>query len=493
MVAGIDLATKEARVVCADGRGVVLAEAAVPLPAPHRPGPGFSEQDARAWWPAVAEALRCATGLLGADRARLVAVASATTSGTVVLVDSDGQPVAPAVMYDDARAVGEAARVQELGGARWDACGLRIGPSFALAKLAWLAARPRGLEGVAHAWSPADLIVSRLLGRPGPTDWSHALKTGYDLIRREWPTEVLDALGIPPALLPEVRPPATTAGRVCARAVQETGLPEGCEVRLGMTDGCAAQLAGGGVSPGHFVSVLGTTLVIKGVTRKLVRDPDGAVYSHLHPEGWWLPGGASNTGGEALHRFAPLSLTELDRAAAAHGPARCVNYPLVRPGERFPFLEQDAAGFVLGEPADEIEAYLAALEGVAFVERLAYERLAALGAAAEGAVAAAGGGSHSPIWNRIRATTLGRALVVPARPTSAFGAALLAATGTIHEDIGKAAAAMVVLREEIEPDPKEAPALAESYGRFVDELRARGWIGDARPVQAPATTARELS
>jgi hypothetical protein len=47
---------------------------------------------------------------------------------------------------------------------------------------------------------------------------------------------------------------------------------------------------------------------------------------------------------------------------------------------------------------------------------------------------------------------------------------------------------MVVLGEEIEPNPTEAPALAESYGRFVDELRARGWIGNGRPVQEPATT-----
>lgn len=485
IVAGIDVATQEARVVCTDGRGAVLAEAAAALPAPRRPAPGCSEQDAGSWWPAVADALRHATGLLGADRARLVAVASATTSGTLVLADGDGTPIAPALMYDDARATEEAARAQELGSARWDTCGLRIGPSFALAKLAWLAARPRGLERAVHAWSAADLVVARLLGEPGPTDWSHALKTGYDLVRGEWPTDVLEGLGIPPALLPEVRPPATSAGRVCARAARETGLPEGCEVRLGMTDGCAGQLAGGAASPGRFVSVLGTTLVIKGVTRRLIRDPDGAVYSHLHPQGWWLPGGASNTGGEALRRFAPASLRALDRAAAAHGPAHCVSYPLTRTGERFPFLEQDAEGFMLGDPAGETEAYRATLEGVAFVERLAFERLASLGAAPAGAVATAGGGSRSRVWNRIRATALDRPLVVTGTPTTAFGAAMLAAAGTIHETLGDAAAAMVVLREQIEPERKEIAALMESYGRFVAELRKRGWIADvARPPTA---------
>jgi len=476
IVVGIDIATQDVRVVCADARGAVLAEAAAALPPPQRLGPGWVEQDARSWWPAVSAALRSATGQLDGGRARIVAAAPASTSGTVVLADKSGEPVGPALAYDDMRAADEAARAQELGRDRWESLGIHIAPSFALAKLAWLAARPNGLVGAAHAWSTADLIVSRLLGRPGPTDWSHALKSGYDLLRREWPLDVFDALGVPPSLLPPVQAPASLAGRVCAAAAAETGLPEGCEVRLGMTDGCAAQLASGAVSPGRFVGVLGTTLVIKGATAELVHDPNGAVYSHLHPDGWWLPGGASNTGGEALSRFAGADLAALDRAAAARGPARCVCYPLARVGERFPFLETRAESFLLGDPADTVESYRAALEGVAFVERLAYDRLGELGARPDGAVATAGGASRSRVWNRIRATALGRPLVVPATPTSAFGAALLAAAGTLHEDLGAAAAAMVTHRDEVEPAEREEAALAESYERFVEELRARGWI-----------------
>ena len=477
LVAGIDIATAEVRVVCVDPHGVVVAEAAAPLP-PVRREDGRAEQDARAWWPAVAGALRRVTGRLGEERTRIVAVAPATTSGTLVLSDAGGEPVGAALMYDDARATAEAAEADELGRGRWAAYGLRIGPSFALAKLAWLARQPRALDGVAHAWAPADLVVARLLGRTGPTDWSHALKTGYDLGRREWPADVLEALRIPADLLPDVQPPASCAGHVCAAAAEETGLPEGCEVRLGMTDGCAAQLACGAVRPGSFVSVLGTTLVVKGVAEVPVRDPHGSVYNHLHPDGrWWLPGGASNIGGRALRRFPERSLADLDGAAGAHGPARCVAYPLQGVGERFPFVEPAAEAFVLGEPADEIEAYRAALEGVAFVERLAYDHLEALGAAPDGAVAVAGGGSRSRVWNRIRATVLGRPLIVPATPTSAFGAAVLAAAGTVHDGLEAAAAAMVSLTDSFEPDPVEASALAASYACLIDELRARGWVG----------------
>jgi len=50
-----------------------------------------------------------------------------------------------------------------------------------------------------------------------------------------------------------------------------------------MTDGCAAQIAAGALEVGSWNSVLGTTLVLKGVTRELIRDPAGVMYSHRSP------------------------------------------------------------------------------------------------------------------------------------------------------------------------------------------------------------------
>ncbi len=476
LVAGIDVATQAVRVVLADRDGHVHAQAGVPLPPPQHPAPERSEQDARSWWPAVAEALRRATAAVDRDAHPVAAVAPTATSGTIVLVDAEGEPLGPALLYNDRRAAAEAARAQEAGRGRWDALGLTIAPSFALAKLAWLAGE-HALDGATGAWSAADLVVERLTGAPPTADWSHALKTGYDAIRREWPRDVLYALDVSPDLLPPVAPPGSHGGEVSAAAARETGLPEGCQVRLGMTDGCTAQLACGAVAAGHFVSVLGTTLVVKGASEQLIRDPAGVVYSHLHPGGLWLPGGASNTGGEVLQvRFAAADLRALDAAAAVHGPARCVAYPLVRNGERFPFLEPRARGFLLGGPADETEAYRAALEGVAFVERLAYDHLARLGVEAVDGIATAGGGAGSAVWNRIRATVLGRPLFRPRHPSSAFGAALLAAAGTVHDGIDAAVAAMVRRADEFEPDRHEEEALAASYLRFIDELRNRGWL-----------------
>lgn len=481
IVAGVDVATGAVRVVCADpADGRIASTGTAALPAPVRGPGGHSEQDAAAWWPAVVSALRQATAALPGGGREVAAVAVSATSGTIVAADRRGQPLGPALMYDDGRAADRNAAAQAAGAARWAALGTAIGPTAALGRVGWLAERvPEGFR-VLHT---PDLVGWRLTGAPVAADWSHALKTGYDPLAGEWAAEAFEAVGVPAGWLPPVQAPGTAVGVVAAPAARETGLPEGCQVRLGMTDGCCGQLACGAVRPGEFVAVLGTTYVLKGVARDLVTDPTGALYSHRHPDGWWLPGGASNTGGEALAAVPRGRLAALDAAAAARGPARVVEYPLRREGERFPFVAPAARGFLLGRPADDAERHRAALEGVAFLERLALERAASLGLRVRGPLAAAGGGSRSEVWSRIRATVLGRPLRVAERAETAFGAALLAAVGTTHPDLASAAAAMVRPGRLVEPVAAEAARLEESYRRFTGELRRRGWL--TAPLPAP--------
>lgn len=486
LLVGVDIATAEVRAVAVDADGLSHAAARAALPPPTSPRPGWCEQDARAWWPAVAAATAEVTQRLGTARRGVRAVAVSATSGTVVALDATGAPLGPALLYSDQRATQEAEAAQAAGATRWASLGLCVQPSFGLPKWAWLLRQPETAAAVARLAHVSDVVVAHLTGAPAPSDWSHALKSGFDPQRGEWASEALAALGIPPRLLPEVRRPTTTAGRVSREAAAATGLPRGCEVRLGMTDSCAAQLAAGASAPGRFVSVLGSTLVLKGASRALVADPAGAVYSHRHPDGWWLPGGASSTGGAALRAAFPgADLAALDDFAARRGPARAVIYPLLGQGERFPFAAPGAEGFTLGAAADEVERYRATLEGVAFVERLGYERLARLGAVSQPPVAVTGGGSRSATWNRIRASVLGMALTAAPAASTALGACILAAAGSVHPDLTAAAEAMAASGRVVAPDEAQRDALDRSYRRFVAAVEERGWL----PCPAPRSPA----
>src|SRR5262245_36512048 len=254
-------------------------------------------------------------------------------------------------MYDDTRALEETKRANDAGAAVWATLGYnRMQAPWGLPKLLWLLDRHPGLPAGTRAAHQADFINRRLVGGEVPTDTSNALKSGVDLISERWPFEVFAALGVPDEILPAVVRPGTSLGAVSAEAATQTGIPQGTPVIAGMTDGCAAQIGAGALSVGSWNSVLGTALVLKGVTADLIRDPQGIVYSHRSPDGNWLPGGASSSGAGAISKYFPQrDLEALGTQASQREPASVVTYPLHGRGERFPFVRPEAEGFTLGQ------------------------------------------------------------------------------------------------------------------------------------------------
>jgi D-ribulokinase len=271
---GIDLGTQSVRVVLAEEDGTVVGSANAPLSS-IRSDEVRHEQDPEAWWAAVGDAASEVTAGLGGREVQGLAICS--TSGTALLADADGRPLTPAIMYNDGRASEEARIAQEAGEEVWDSLGYRISSSYALPRLLWLLRNGQG-EGASRMMHQADFIASRLAGELVETDWSHALKTGWDLVNERWPEEVMERLEIPVDLLPPVVRPGTKIGEVGSPAEEHTGIPAGTPIRAGMTDSCAAQIAAGALKEGSWNSVLGTTLALKGVTPKLLHDPSGVVY-----------------------------------------------------------------------------------------------------------------------------------------------------------------------------------------------------------------------
>ncbi|MFV0131269.1 FGGY-family carbohydrate kinase [Streptomyces sp. HMX112] len=475
---GLDLGTQSARAVAVDGAGRLLGAATRPLTG-RRDGVRH-EQDPEEWWSALAGA--CREALAGIAPGRIRGLALDATSGTVLLADRHGTPRTPGLMYDDGRARAYTGRVNEAGAEVWRELGYRtMQPSWALPKLLWLLDHAP-VDG-ARLLHQADLITWRLAGRQLPSDASHALKTGYHLIEERWPEAELAALGVPPGLLPDVVRPGTVIGTVCADAARATGVPAGTPIVAGMTDGCAAQIGAGALTPGAWNSVLGTTLVLKGASPHLVRDPGGVVYCHRGPGGSWLPGGASSSGaGVIARRFPGADLDDLTRRAAASEPT-AVAYAPAGGGERFPFRAPDAVPFVLGDPGGDAGHFHACLLGVACVERLCFDHLDHIGAPVGGPLTLTGGGTRNGHWSQLRADVLGRTVRLPEQAEGAVGMAVLAATasGTTLE---RAAAAMVRVRRELVPDPARTARLTPLYLDFVDELTRRGWLDAAVAAHA---------
>ena len=473
-VCGVDVGTSAVRVMACDRGGRVAAVAAVDLPEPHNDGPR-REQDPESWWRAVVQALKQVTAKV--DPACIRAVAVDATSGTLVLTDAAFRPVGPGIMYNDARAAGYADRINGHAEAFIRRHGYRFKDDFSLSKLLWMKDHDPAFKAARWVLHQSDFINARLLGDCPPTDWSNALKTGADLWKAGWPSDLFAVLEVPVDRLPaRVVAPGTVVGTVCARAAGSTGLSAGTLVVTGASDGTASLFASGACVAGDFNTALGSTVTIKGITRDILHDPEGVLYCHRHPAGYWLPGGAGNVGCAALNRtFAPdpgtrrVTLQRLDASLKAHVPSPLHVYPLgTATDERFPFKKRGISTIRSG-PADSVEAdYAAHVQAIAFVERWCYEKVESLGGKVV-RILSTGGGSRSEAWCRLRADVLKRPLVVPEQTETAFGSAILAAGGW-SGDLAAASKSMAGKGRVVEPGGQD---YEPAYRGFRDFCRDR--------------------
>ncbi|MFL6621564.1 MAG: preQ(1) synthase [Sulfurifustis sp.] len=414
---GLDLGTSGCRAMAIDRDQKVLAQGEAALPPPLK-FEGQVTQDPNDWWRAATTALKTVLAKIDVQRVHRIAVAG--TSGTLLLCDKQGNPVTPALMYNDRRAVAEAERIVAVADERTAA----HDTSGSLAKLLWLHNNKAQGRPVL-ALHQADWIGNRLAGKYGHSDYHNCLKLGYDPAARDWPAW-FSALDIAEETLPEVHEPGEVIGTLGAEAAA-LGLPAHVEVVAGTTDGVAAFLASGASKPGHGVTVLGNTLMIKLLSETPIIARANGVYSHRLGR-YWLTGGASNAGGAVLMQYFTVDqIREMTPLLDPDTPTELNYYPLPDIGERFPFNDPRMEPKLEPLPGDSTMFLQGILEGIATIEAQAYAVLNDLGAPKATAIWTTGSGSQNEAWTRIRERALGMRLKPARSHHPAYGAALLAA------------------------------------------------------------------
>jgi D-ribulokinase len=508
VVIGLDVGTSGVRCVAVLARGEVIAGARAPVSDLYAPGSAH-EQDPGAWWRAVCQTLREVKGKLdsGAGRPEIAGIAVTSTSSSLVLVDADGEPVRPAMLYDDGRAGAAAAELN----AQLPAGEAPINASFSLAKALWVSQfEPSVWRRTAHILHPADWLTARLTGTFGVSDYSNALKLGYEFERGGW-IGAVGRSGIPASMLPRVVAPGDQVGVISRQAAEQKGLRQGIPVLAGASDGLASFVGSGASKPGHANTTLGTTLVWKVLSAETPRLGPG-MYCHHLPGALRIPGAASNTGpgslrydypgpgsirsdypgpgdypgsGSLRHDYPASSTPEvarphrsphdMDRDASASLPTSVQCYLLGSRGERFPFFNPKAEAFFEGHPESPEEAHAAQLQSLACVERWGYERLEGSGTAVGNEVYSAGSAATSPVYSQLRANVLNRHVLRTATPTASFGAAILAAATVFYAgDLAAAMSAMTHVVESHAPQSDAVDRFAAAYQAFRSACSLHG-------------------
>jgi xylulokinase len=443
---GLDVGTTAVKGIAITPDGELLASASEEY-ALSTPRPGWAEQDPEDWW-------RAAKACLAALPEGEIGL-SGQMHGLVVL-DSHGQVLRPAILWNDQRTAAQCAEIEaRVGLERLIALtGNRALTGFTAPKLLWLREHePDVFAQVRHILLPKDYVRFRMTGEHAidAADASGTLL--FDVARRRWSQEVCDALEIPLDWLPAVH--------------------ESTEV-AGAGDQAAAALGVGIVAPGLVSVVLGTSGVVFAVLPAYLPDEQARVhvFCHAAPGTWHAMGVMLSAAGSLawLRGVVGGDYATLDAEAERWAPGvEGLQFAPYLAGERTPHADPDARGAFTGLTLRHDRGALAraTLEGVAYGLRDSLELLRELGVHAR-AGRLSGGGSASALWSKIVASVLGIPLErTESQEGSAFGAALLAGVRSgAFADVEEAVARCVRVRDRIEPEPEWAELYERGYGRY---------------------------
>ncbi len=371
-------------------------------------------------------------------RRQMRAIALDGTSATVLLCDEDGTPVFEPLFYNDGRGGEVMEAVRAIAPDNHPV----ISTTSSFAKLLWLLENYQLKNNKSknnfqnqqyYFLHQADWLGFLLHGQLGISDYHNALKLGYDVGELSYPEWLTNALNYGKQTitlkLPRVVAPGTTVGNVTPEIANRFGLPADCQVKAGTTDSIAAFLASGANSPGEAVTSLGSTLVLKLLSRDRVDDARYGIYSHRLGD-LWLTGGASNTGGAVLKAyFSDGELAKLSREIDPEKESLLDYYPLLKKGDRFPTNDPELEPKLEPKPENSADFLHGLLESIARIEGQGYHLLQQLGATPLKQVYTAGGGAKNPIWTAIRRRYLKVAVEESFNTEAAYGAAILAMKG----------------------------------------------------------------
>ncbi len=445
-----DLGTSGNKAVLYREDGTLAASALYEYPTFY-PFPGAVEQEPEKWWEAVCNSTKRLLSETGIPAEKIAAVSFSAQMMGCLLVDKNGEPLRNMLIWADTRAGKQEAWMKEQIKPEivYKITGHRISSSYSAAKLLWV--RDHEAELYKKCWKmihAKDYIIYKLTGNM-VSDYSDASGTNlFDLVKKKWSQELLDAFEISEKLLPEVHPSTDIAGKVTAGAAKLTGLREGTPVVIGGGDGSCACVGAGVVREGSAYNVLGSSSWISTASRAPIFDGKMRTFNwvHLDPE-LYTPCGTMQAAGYSYSWYRNTLCAEERKAAPAEGISayEMINREAAksRPGaggliylpyllgERSPRWNPDARGSLIGLSVTTTKGDIsrAILEGVGYNLKVILDILQKKQKIEE--LILIGGGAKGKLWLQILADIWQKQIAVPQylEEATSMGAAVCAGVG----------------------------------------------------------------
>ena len=474
---GVDIGTTATKSVAFSESGQVVAMQAA-FYAMHHPREGWSEQDPDELFAAVCSTIRSVMTQLQPHLPLFVSFSAAMHS--LILVDAQGKPLTPCIIWADNRAADVAARLRSTG--RGAACyqdtGVPIHPMSPLCKILWLKEQePTLFKQAARFISIKEYVWWRLFGTY-VVDTSIASTTGLmDIATLNWHPGIMELVGITPGRLSPLVPP--THVQIISAPHTACNLPAGIPFVVGASDGALANLGAGAMEP-HILAVsIGTSSAIRTVVKKPLLDNAMRTFCyHLYGANY-IVGGASNNGAIVLQWLKEKLLQteetydELFALAQTVPPGSegLVFAPYIL-GERAPLWDPHTRGIFFGFGIQHTRAHLirATIEGIVYCLYAMGQPLLQGGGITE--LRVSGGFARSDLPLQVMADVFNKQVSVSASvESSALGAVLLGAQAMgITIDWKEEAAAVYTPRAEVHQVYQQRMRVFEQVPAFLKTI-----------------------
>jgi xylulokinase len=475
-VLGIDISTTGAKALLINEHGEVVHSESTPLSL-STPFPLWSEQDPHSWWSGIVQSIRKALAHSNIKGNQIAAIGLTGQMHGLVLVDSAGQVLRPAILWNDQRTGTQCQEIRDRIGKKRliHITGNDALTGFTAPKILWVQENePDIFAKSSKVLLPKDYVRYRLTGQYAMDKADGSGTILFDLAKRDWSEEILESLGIPRQWMPQTFEGPVITGNVSKDAAAETGLVPGIPVVAGGGDQAAQAVGVGVVEPGIIALTLGTSGVVFASTPEPFIESEGRLHAFCHalPDHWHLMGVMLSAAGSLTwHRETVASGMSFDELVHEADEIRAGSDGLFflpyLTGERTPYPDPYARAGWIGLTLRHSRAHMtrAVLEGVAYGLKDSFELMRAAGLGGIHQVRISGGGAKSNLWRQILASVLGVELVtINTTEGAAYGAALLAGVGAgIWPDVLKACQETVVITGRDTPDSGQVEVYAKGY------------------------------
>ena len=392
---------------------------------------------------------------------------------SLVVLAADGKPLMNAISWMDERSTEECKILEKQF--PHEICEAVTGqmavlPTWPATKILWLQKNKPEIYAAADTYMLLkDYVVYYLTGEK-KCDMSIATFSFYfDIYKKCYWQEMLDAIGVKLSQLPELVEPCSVAGTLKPELIP--GLEAGTAVNVGTLDHFAGMIGTGNIAPGGVTLSTGTVMAMAVMADESMSHNTGIAmhYGFLPDTHVMLP--VVESGGVSLEWFRRacmknITYDEMNATLARRDRNDLLFLPYLV-GTNAPEFDAEAKGVFWGlrQEHDCIDMAGAIMEGVGYVLQKNLLHIHANGIHLENIIAT-GGGAKSPIWCQLYADITGLPVRIPAEKEAAcLGAAMIAAVADgKFSDFAAASKELVSFSKEYTPNPSEH--FEKKYRRF---------------------------